>query len=125
MRIKKTMIASLGVILYIAFVLIAEMCVVQIKHFTSYAAAVAFTLVSFLAISVIVLLQAATNIFKIQWFVPIISITFFYLIAVDVINLFLIKTLSNGMFILIHMGTVLLYYIAITPMALMGIKKGD
>ena len=29
------------------------------------------------------------------------------------------------MFILIHMGTVLLYYIAITPMALMGIKKGD
>lgn len=125
MKVKELMISVIGIILYIAFVLIAEFCVVHINQYASFGAAVIFTLLSLLAISIVVLLQATTNIFRIQWFAPIIAVTFLYLLIVDIMNFLLVRLLSSGMFILMHMAIILLYYVVIAPMILMGIKKED
>ena len=87
-RVSNVVAASLGIILYVALVLFAELQVVHIDDFASYEAAIAFTAMSFLALTFVVLLQAATGMFKIQWYLPIVVMTAVYLVMVDAIIFF-------------------------------------
>ena len=124
-RVSNVVAASLGIILYVALVLFAELQVVHIDDFASYEAAIAFTAMSFLALTFVVLLQAATGMFKIQWYLPIVVMTAVYLVMVDAIIFFAIGRVSKEVFILMHIGTILLYYIIIAPMILAGRKRED
>ena len=94
--------------------------VLHIDALANFISAMTFEIIGFCLLTYFVLGNILAKPIKTGYFVPLILVTVVYTIALDVINLACVATMSNVFFVLVNLVLLFIYCLVSIPMYTMG-----
>lgn len=105
---------------YVAIIMYVFFAVLHIDALANFISAMTFEIIGFCLLTYFVLGNILAKPIKIGYFVPLILVTVVYTIALDVINLACVATMSNVFFVLVNLVLLFIYCLVSIPMYIMG-----
>lgn len=94
--------------------------VLHIKTLENYPIALIFECIGIGLLAFYILGNTMWRPLKIGYFVPLVVVTVFYVICLNAVNMALISTLSQEVFVLTNLGILFVYCLVSLPMYVMG-----
>ena len=117
-----TILSSFIICFYIAIIMYVFFSVLHIDTLANFEAAMVFEVIGFLLLVFFILGSILSKPIKSGFFVPLVMVTVFYTIVLDVINLALITIMPHVFFILTNLCVLFIYCLISIPMYIMGRK---
>jgi hypothetical protein len=105
---------------YVAIIMYVFFAVLHIHALANFISAMTFEIIGFCLLTYFVLGNILAKPIKTGYFVPLILVTVVYTIALDVINLACVATMSNVFFVLANLVLLFIYCLVSIPMYIMG-----
>jgi hypothetical protein len=105
---------------YVAIIMYVFFAVLHIDALANFISAMTFEIIGFCLLTYFVLGNILAKPIKTGYFVPLILVTVVYTIALDVINLACVATMSNVFFVLVNLVLLFIYCLVSIPMYIMG-----
>jgi hypothetical protein len=105
---------------YVAIIMYVFFAVLHIDALANFISAMTFEIIGFCLLTYFVLGNILAKPIKTGYFVPLILVTVVYTIALDVINLACVATMSNVFFVLANLVLLFIYCLVSIPMYIMG-----
>ncbi len=122
---KKTTAFALSLFLlafYILIIMYLFFGVLEINELENCFAGMLFQCIGFLVLCVLVLGQIVAKPIKAGYFAPVVLITAFYTLILDLLNCWAIRLMPAPLFFFVHLLLLFVYCIVTVPMYLMGRK---
>ena len=107
---------------YASIVLYAFFAVLHIEALANYGTSLTFEIIGFVLLVYFILGNIASRRITVGYFVPLIIVTVLYTIILNFINLSLVFSVSNVVFVLINLIVLFIYCLISVPMYFMGRK---
>ena len=120
---KKRLTAALTTFIiafYVVIIMYVCFAVLHIDTLENFISAMIFEIIGFCLLTYFVLGNILTKPIKTGYFVPLILTTVVYTIALDVVNLACVVTMSNVFFVLVNLILLFIYCLVSIPMYIMG-----
>ena len=120
---KKSLMVALTTFIigfYVAIIMYVFFAILHIDTLANYVSAMTFEIIGFCLLAYFVLGNILAKPIKTGYFVPLIMATIVYTIALDVVNLACVTTMSNVFFILVNLILLFIYCLVAIPMYIMG-----
>lgn len=105
---------------YVVIIMYVFFAVLHIDTLENFISAMIFEIIGFCLLTYFVLGNILTKPIKTGYFVPLILTTVVYTIALDVVNLACVATMSNVFFVLVNLILLFIYCLVSIPMYIMG-----
>lgn len=105
---------------YIAIIMYTFFAVLHIDTLENFGTAMVFEIIGFVLLAYFILGNIVSKPVKTGFFVPLIMVTVFYTIILDVVNLAFIVTMPHAFFTLTNMVLLFVYCLVSIPMYIMG-----
>lgn len=120
---KKSLTAALTTFIiafYVVIIMYVFFAVLHIDTLVNFISAMTFEIIGFCLLAYFVLGNILAKPIKTGYFVPLIIATIVYTIALDVVNLACVATMSNVFFVLVNLILLFIYCLVAIPMYIMG-----
>lgn len=120
---KKWLTATLTTFIiafYVVIIMYVFFAVLHIDTLANFISAMIFEIIGFCLLTYFALGNILTKPIKTGYFVPLILTTVVYTIALDVVNLACVVTMSNVFFVLVNLILLFIYCLVSIPMYIMG-----
>lgn len=105
---------------YVMIIMYVFFSALHIDTLANYVSAMVFEIIGFCLLAYFVLGNIISKPIKTGYFVPLIMVTVVYTIALDVVNLVCVATMSNVIFVLLNLIILFIYFLVSIPMYIMG-----
>ncbi len=105
---------------YFVIVMYTLLAVVHVNGFLNLIGSMVFEGIGFVLLACLVLSNILFRNIKIGYYAPLIMITVFYILLLNVINLFCVKIMPNSLFILVNLIVLFAYCLLAIPMYIKG-----
>ena len=105
---------------YITIVMYVFFAILHVDTLVNYVIAITFEIIGFALLAFFILGNILAKPIKTGYFVPLIVVTIFYTVLLDIINLALVTSISKTFFMLANMLLLFVYCVVSVPMYVMG-----